>query len=410
MSLTAVADIGTYSTKVVAGTREGERIILRGVGKSKTGGVKNGRIVRPDKAGNSLKEATERAEEMASESISSISLGVGGDSLEFTQNKATVTISSDDRIVTTSDVARLKDLVSSIDVGINRKIVSTIPHDFQLDGQKGVTNPVGLQGRRLDIVATLVTVEEKWIRNLDETSSRAGLELRGLVPLPPCLGELLLSEEERDRGKALIDFGMDTTKLLVFQNGRLKDQTVFQLGGKNLTGDLAAKLNTTREKARRIKHEFVCLGDQTDLGSLNRSFGEKFGKDDGEEVLTVLSARTEEIIELILTDARENGHGRLLNYGIKITGGGARLAGLREFLTERFEPRFEPGEPVHPVTGIRDVVEDPMYGPVLGLLNCATGERSEKGKKPEARDSEGFDLLGGVKKIIGSIFRKDPEQ
>ena len=86
------------------------------------------------------------------------------------------------------------------------------------------------------------------------------------------------------------------------------------------------------------------------------------------------------------------------------------MAGLRKFLTERFEPRFEPGNPVHPVTGIRDVVEDPMYGPVLGLLNCVTGERSEKGKKSEVQDSEGFDLLASVRKIIGSIFRKDPEQ
>jgi cell division protein FtsA len=410
MGLVTGAEIGTYSTKVVTGVREDGVLRLSGVGKSKTRGVKNGRIVKPAEAGDSLKEATERAEEMASEDIRSISLGVGGDGLGFSQNEATVTISSEDRIVTERDVSRLKDLVSSVDVGINKKIVSTIPQSFELDGQKGVTNPVGLQGRRLDMVATLVTIEEQWIKNFEKTASRAGLRLTGLVPLPPCLGKFLLSDEERTRGKVLIDFGMDSTKLLVFQNGQVNDYKVFPLGGRNLTGDLAAKLNTTREEARRIKHELGLSDGQNDREPWNSVLGEKSNKTEREEVLTTLSARTEEIIESILSDVRKTDRERLLGYGVKITGGSARLVGLTEFLDERFEPRFEPGKPVGPVTGIRDVLEDPSYGPVLSLLNCVADGRLERDKKPEERSSEGLQLLSRVKEKIRFLFRKDPEK
>ncbi|MCF7889592.1 cell division protein FtsA [Candidatus Bipolaricaulota bacterium] len=394
MSLVTAADIGTRSTKVVAGELEEGVISLAGVAKSESKGVKNGRIVKPGSAGESLKEATERAEEMASERIQSIHLGVGGDILRFSTNEATVTITSKDRIVSQKDVARLKELVSSIDLGTNNKIVATIPRDFSLDGQEGVTNPVGLQGRRLDVVATLVMVDNKWMNNFRETVSRAGFEYAGLLPLPQCIGDLLLTEEEKNRGKVLIDFGGETIELLVFREGALADQDSFSLGGKNLTGDLSAKLNVPREEARRIKHKFDLSdpGDRQKTSGRFRGDPKKYGDGARSEISSTLLARTREIFEMILTRASDRGHDQLLNYGIKITGGSSRLNGLIEFLNDTFEPHFERGTPVRPVVGIKDVVEDPSYGPVLGLLNCVTGERIE-GKVPTSYDSEEFQFF-----------------
>lgn len=403
MSLVAVADIGTCSTKVVVGVLEEGVISLSGVGKSESKGVKNGRIVKPGPAGESLKEATERAEEMASKSIQSIHLGVGGDPLRFSTNEATVTITSEDRIVSQRDVARLKELVSSVDLGINNKIISTIPRGFTLDGQEGVTNPVGLQGRRLEVVATLVTVDDKWVNNFRETASRAGCKLAGLLPLPQCMGDLLLTEEERNRGKALIDFGGETTEVLVFSDGVLEDQDSFTLGGENLTGDLSAKFNVPREEARRIKHKFDLSdpGDRLKTPDQFHDGPKKYGEGERREIYSTLSARTQEIFEMILSRLGDND--QLLGYGIKITGGSSRLNGLIEFLNDTLEPQFERGTPTRPVVGIKDVVEDPSYGPVLGLLNWITGERIE-GKGSSSYGSEESQIFTWIREKLRNAF------
>ncbi|MBS3735772.1 MAG: cell division protein FtsA [Candidatus Bipolaricaulota bacterium] len=405
MSLVAVADIGTRTTKVVAGEQEEGVISLAAVGKSESNGVKNGRLVKPGSAGESLKEATKRVEEMASEQIQSIHLGIGGKPLRFSTNEATVTITSEDRIISQRDVARLKDLVSSIEVGTNNKIISTIPQGFTLDGQEGVTNPVGLQGRRLGVVATLVTVDDKWVNNFKETASRAGCELAGLLPLPQCLGGLLLTEEERTRGKALIDFGGETTELLLFREGGLVEQDSFSLGGKNLTGDLSAKLNVPREEARNIKHKFDLSGPREELKTSNQfqDGPKKYGERKRWEMHSTLSDRTQEIFEMILSRARERNQEQLLNYGIKITGGSSRLDGLIKFLNDTFEPHFERGTPTRPVVGIKDVVEDPGYGPVLGLLNCITDERIED-KGTTSHDSGEFKLFTWIREKLRTVF------
>jgi len=402
MSLIAVADIGTWSTRVVAGRLEEKEISLAGVGKSKSKGVRNGQVVNPDKAGDSLGEARERAEDMASEEIRSLYIGVGGDGLSFTKNKATVTINTDDRIVRRKDVERLKEMVSSVEIDIDKKIISTIPQEFILDGQSGVTNPVGLQGRRLDVIATLITVSEKWVKNYYDAASQAGLDVDGLLPAPQCTGRLLLTNEERDRGKLLIDFGRETTELSVFSNGILVDYFTFPIGGKNLTCDLSAKFNVSEEDARKIKHDT----DLSKLKETDRSPNKILQKRGGgrqEEIFSTLSARLEETFDLILSEARAGGHEQLTKYGIKITGGGSRLTGLVEFLESNFESSFERGLPVRPISGIRDVVEDPGYGNVLGLLTCrAEGAVEETGY---SSDSPGqLDLFNRIKEKIASII------
>lgn len=405
MSLTAVADIGTYSTKVVAGKLQDEVITLAGVGKCNTEGVKNGRIIKPDRAGRSLLEATERAEEMASKKIQSIHFGVGGEPLRFSTNEATVTVSSKDRKIRRKDLKRLKDLVNSIELEVNEKIISTIPHGFSLDGQKGVTDPIGLEGRRLDITATLVIANNKLVNNFNKVASRAGYKLGDLLPKPQCTGRLLLTEEERRRGKILIDFGEETTELLFYKEGQMVDQITLPLGGKTLTGDISAKLNVSRVKAGKIKQESQLSEPDGSWKSSGQTKDGPKRKEEGEssEVFSTISARTREIFDLALSKTRDQGHGTLLDYGIKITGGSSRLTGLFEFLNDTFEHHFERGIPTRPVAGIKDVVDNPSYGPVLGTLNCILEERITS-KDQESQDSKKLQLLQRIRKKLNSTF------
>ena len=410
MTLFGVADIGTYSTKTLIGELDNGEISLAGVGKSDSKGVRNGKIVKPRQAGNSLSEATRRAEEMASKNLRSLYLGVGGNLLNFTTNEATIFITSKDRIVSQKDIDRLKDLVSSIDVGAQKSIISAIPQEFTLDGQEGVSNPLGLQGRRLDMSATLVTINDKSVRNYRDTTSQAGLKLAGLLPTPVCLGGLLLTEEEYRRGKLILDCGMGKTELVVFKQGQLVDNNSFSPGGKNLTGDLAAKFNITPEEARAVKHgvDLSLLTGKEVPASNSLGKHAEGNKPDKEKVLSVLSARLEETLDLIFSKIHELGHDDLLPHGIKITGGNAKLPGLIDFLNDRFEPNFKMARPLQNIRGIEDVVENPSYGSVLALLSCVTKGQFGNQEIKETGDMipDGPSFLPGILKKMRTFFSK----
>lgn len=374
MNLIGAIDIGSNTTKAILGGLKEEAVTLAGVGKSDTEGVRNGKIFHPGKTGESLKEAVGRAREMASEDPDSLFLGVSGNLINFSVKKATVSITSRDRIVKKEDLKRLKDMVSSDIPGIHESPIAVIPRDFILDGQKGSTDPLGLEARRLDLVATLATIDEKSRRNFSKTVSRADLKEADILPAPVCLGHLLLSEEKLKRGRIIVDFGMETTDLSVFKGGALQFHKTRQLGGKNLTGDIAAKLNIPREEARKIKHETDLSEykkERKTLASASEKAKKAEEKDDRDSV-EALSARLEEIFELLLSDIYDRGFGDLTRYGIHVTGGSSKLTGLTDFLNENFEERFQPGSPDQDIRGIIDVIENPVYSNALGLLTCTT--------------------------------------
>ena len=406
MNMIGVVDIGSNTTKAILGGLKEEAVTLTGVGKSDTEGVRNGKIFHPGKTGESLKEAVGRAREMASDDPDSLFLGVSGNLIDFSVKKATVSITSRDRIIKEEDLKRLKEMVSSDISGIHESPIAVIPRDFILDGQKGSTDPVGLEARRLDLVATLVTINEKSRKNFSRTVSRADLKQADILPAPVCLAHFLLSEEKLKRGRVIVDFGMETTDLTVFKGGALQFHKTRQLGGKNLTGDIAAKLNIPREEARKIKHETDLSEYKKERESLASASeeAEKAEERDNRDSMEALSARLEEIFELLLSDIYDRGFGDLTRYGIHVTGGSSKLTGLTDFLNENFEERFQPGSPDQDIRGIIDVIENPVYSNVLGLLTCITKGQFKDQKGDFTRESRDRPLSSRVLTKLKNLF------
>ncbi len=402
MNPVGVADIGSGSTKVLLGELKEGTIILAGVGKSKTEGVREGKICHPEKAGKSLKEALDRAGEMASSRVGEIYLGASGDVLNFSREEATVSITSRDGIVKKEDIRRLKEMIASDGSGVGETTIAVVPRDFTLDGQKGSADPVGLEARRLDLEATLVKIDKRAMNNYRRTVARVDLELKGILPAPICLGGLLLTEEGYRRGRILVDLGMDTTDVTVFRNGALQFHNTRGLGGTHLTGDIAAKLNVSREEARRIKHKTDLSDYKKVMNSASPGAGEEKKKEG--EIIKALAARLKETFELILADISDQGFGDLTKYGIKITGGSCKLSGLTDFLDENFEEKFQIGQPERSISGIEDVIDNPVFTTALGLLACVTKGRFRYRETVSSAGPDDKSCLKETLKKLRSIF------
>ncbi|MFY0486553.1 cell division FtsA domain-containing protein, partial [Staphylococcus haemolyticus] len=61
---------------------------------------------------------------------------------------------------------------------------------------------------------------------------------------------------EKELGACVIDIGEDLTQLAFYERGELVDADSIELSGRDITDDIAEELNTTYEKAEKIKHQY----------------------------------------------------------------------------------------------------------------------------------------------------------
>jgi len=403
MNASAIVDPGSSSTKVLMGKSEEGDLVLTGVGKAGNAGVREGRVINSKEAGNSTRKAVKRAEEMASASVKSIQFGAGGPLVNFSRTGATVSLASGDGLVKKEDLKRLRQLARSNATGFEGEIIAEVPEEFTLDGQGGVSNPLGLEGRRLDTSTTFVTVKPKNLGSFKRTAEQSGLAFDGLLPTPITLGNYFLNEDERDRGRIILDYGHETIEISVFKGGKLADHDTIKLGGRHLTKDLAAVFDLDRQEAREIKGEV----DLSERDETERRLSVK-GKEGKQQLSSPIRARLEETFQLVISRIEVMGHDDLLAFGAKVTGGSARITGLTGFLSEKFGTPFELARPAVTTRGLKDVVQNPSYGPALALLNWELNERTERdfgaGKSGDAEKAPVSNLIERLKKKLKRFF------
>ncbi|MCS7171365.1 MAG: rod shape-determining protein, partial [Aquificaceae bacterium] len=122
--------------------------------------------------------------------------------------------------------------------------------------------------------------------------------------------------------------------------------------------------------------------------------------------------RLEEIMEK-LTDLLQlqNVDLNTLHAGIVITGGSAKLAGMKEFLERYFDMPVRIGYPIG-VTGLKEKVRDPAYATAVGLIKLAHRALTTDKKVITHRTQEGksentlnfSNLIAKVKTFLRDII------
>jgi len=151
-------DIGTTKTAAIIATagRDGDLDIV-GFGVAPSVGLRKGVVTDLEETVKSIEAATESAERMAGLHIESAFVGVTGEHVRSQNSHGIVAVGGDDREVVPGDVKRVVDASSIINLSSDRQIIHTLPREFAVDGQNGITDPVGMSGARLEVDTHLVT-------------------------------------------------------------------------------------------------------------------------------------------------------------------------------------------------------------------------------------------------------------
>ena len=238
---------------------------LIGAGHQVSRGVRNGTIVNVDATEDAIRKAVHMAEQMAQETINSVTvnLSAGAPVSEI----LSVDVDIGGQQIDESDLHRIFQQTHSLRDNANgtsndgtngkdRELIHSIPVGFSIDGQQGIADPRGMFGQKLSVNMHLVSASANAVRTIRAAIERCHLEIDGFVLSPYAAGLATLVEDESDLGTTVVDMGGGTTGLSIFYDGEMIFADTIPVGGNHVTADIARGLSTPLTIAERLKTLF----------------------------------------------------------------------------------------------------------------------------------------------------------
>lgn len=378
-------DVGTTKVVALVGNVIDGTIEIIGLGKAESRGLEKGVVVDIGRTITSIRKAIEEAENMADVKINSVYVGIAGKHITSINNSGTVSINRPDRIIAQDDVRRVVETAQAIQLPTESEMIHVIPRQYIVDGQDGITDPVGMTGTRLEVDVHIVTGAVTAVHNLVRCVENLGVGIEQIVLEPLASSMAVLSSAEKELGVVLMDIGGGTTDISVFRGGDIWFSKVIPIAGEHITNDITVGLQTPIEEAELIKKE------------AGTALVESVGEDEKIEVATiggdekktvsrkklakVIEPRVEELLDLGMQEVEDAGYRDLVPAGLVLTGGTSLLQGIAEFAAQRYDIPVRQGRIPQGIHGLRDIVESPIFATSIGLLRYAV--ETKDFKKPE---------------------------
>ncbi len=363
-------DIGTSKiTAIVGEVNDCNQLEIAGIGSHPSRGLKKGVVVNIESTVQSIQRAVEEAELMAGCQIHSVYAGIAGSHIRSMNSHGIVAIK--DREVSSNDVERVIDAAKAVAIPADQKMLHVMPQEFVIDQQEGIREPIGMSGVRLEAKVHLVTGAVSAEQNIIKCIRRCGLEVDGIILEQLASGYAALTEDEKELGICLIDIGGGTTDVVVFTDGAIKHTAVIPIAGEQVTHDIAVAMRTPTQYAEEIKIKYACalrqLANPDDTIEVPSVGDRKPRRLSRQTLAEIVEPRYEELLALVHAELRRRGFEDLVAAGLVLTGGSSKMEGVVDLAEEIFHMPVRLGVPQF-VTGLVDVVRNPIYTTGVGLL------------------------------------------
>lgn len=378
-------DVGSTKTCALMAEIEDQRVKFMGLGAAESKGLRKGLIVNLDSTVSSIRRAVEEAEGVANVPVESALIGVAGSHVRGVNSRGGITLGNRPRDIEREDVRRTIDAARNITLPEDREVLHVLPHEFLVDAQDGIRDPLGMVGQRLEVNVHVVTSSVSATQNLITAANRAGILISDTVLEPLASAESCLTEDERELGCCLLDIGGGTAELIVYGGGVVRHTSVVPVGGDHVTNDLAVGLRTPIPEAERIKRQHGCVAASLlqENGAIEiASVGDRPPRTIFARTLTeIIEPRAQEFLTLIRDDLQRAGLDRQIPAGFVLAGGGAKLFGLAELAEQFFRLPVRIAEP-RGISDLPEQVAQPEYATVIGLV--IYGAKARRSALPRA--------------------------
>jgi len=395
-------EIGTSKICAVVGDFSADGALnIVGLGQARSRGVRKGEISDASFCEEDVRHAIVEAEQMADVEIRSVYLGVTGGHVRGFNNRGVHPVVSADREISEVDVQDVIKNAKTINLPAQNHVVHAIRQHFLVDGQDGITNPVGMLGARVEVDVHVVHGNLNRLQNAIRTVKGLQLEVDDIVFNGLASSLALLSNEQKEMGSLVIDIGGGTTDYVVYANGIIKHTGVLAVGGDHVSNDLAYGLKVPLSRAEQLKIEHgSALVEEADKGqqiTISNELGMPIKVISRENLRRIMSLRLEEIFALIAQDIEQADAFNYLRAPVFLCGGGARIPNIAKLAEQVLQMPVSVGK-TNSVSGLKSALDQPEFATAIGLVKFGSFQQ----RKRSTRAS----LAEGIKTTLGQIFKR----
>ena len=396
-------NIGSFRVAaMIMGVSETGEMVVLGSGHRQAQGIHRGFVTDMAAATYAIRNAVERAEDNAGTRVQSVWVGCAGAGL--TSRVAKVEVPIGGRRIEEEDIEHLLLAANQNIEPDGRMVLHAQPAHYTLDGAHGVANPKGLHAERLGVDIHVMLAEGAPVRNLKDAVENAHLSVESVVAAPIAAGYACLSPEERELGTAMIELGGEVTNIGVFRHGMLVGLSTIPLGAADITDAIASAFGIRRFQAERLKclagSAIASPSDHREMVPVNAP-GEGVSEDHKVNRAELVSVITEQLARLTdeIGRALKGMDFASARGQVVLTGGGAQLAGIAEFMQGALGRPVREGKPAD-VRGLPDAMRNPGFATLVGLCIYACNDpvdiRSVDKRYQKTTRATGGGLLGRI--------------
>jgi cell division protein FtsA len=412
--LVAGLDLGSTKTcaviaEVVGDVPRAPVAKILGVGLAKNAGVRRGMVRDLEETTRSVVAALRDAQRMAGVKVPAVTCGVAGEHVAARPSSGVVAVGGEE--VSAADVARVNEVARAVSLGRESELLHDIPQEYVVDQQRGISDPIGMTGTRLEVEMYLVTMQATAARNLRKSVERAGYRVADLVLEPLAASYAVLTEDEKELGVALVELGGGSTGVAIFHEGKIRHLASLKFAGAQVTTDVVQVLGVSQAEAERLKERhgvaYAPLVDAEEMITLPAAPGQGARQASRELLSNIIHERMDEIFDLVGREFERAGYGGgRLPAGVVLTGGTAHLPGTVELAREAFALPVRAGTPEQGISGLVDSVQAPRYAVAAGLVLYAARKLAQ-GAMPGAAVARGAGMdrwFGTLKRWLQDFF------
>lgn len=345
-------ELGSSKISGVAGQimTDGSLKVLAYAGVPSSSCIRHGAVYNLDKTANAIAEVVERLNSILSTSIEKVYVGYNAKGLKSIISKVEHQF-EDETVVSQEVIDDMFQQCSEIDYEGYVNLFQE-SQEYVVDNKRGTeTDPIGVACRSLGGSYLNILLKKQVADYIAQCFMMAQVEIVDGYVAPMAEADAILTDDDRQQGCVLVDYGADTTTVSVYKNGMLRYLRVIPLGSALITRDLSAILKIEPEQAEQIKCTYgLCnlIGSQDASETIMINDSKVLLKDIGD----IIEARNEEIIRNVCAQIKASGYGEVLYAGIVLTGGGSQLRQLDQVFVKLMPSMRRPRVVTEPACGV----------------------------------------------------------
>ena len=386
----AVFDIGNDTVKaIIIGNDEGKEVILAKQIES-TIGLRKGKILDSEGFANTINKILDTfIKKLGGDFIDELFVSISHPDAIITRVGEQKRIMRDE--ITEEDIDHLSKIISEISHKNNYETIKIVPVHRIIDDHKKEKDPIGMKGKKLELVADVFMIPKNLYNGLLDAFERIGVKISDIIPNIISASEIALDYDHKDLGTVLIDIGKNQTSYVLYEDGYTLGYGVIPMGGEDVTKDISIGMQIDIKEAENLK--------RTHWSAI--VYKEKIAGESQIDTLflsDIINARYEEILTKVNKHLQTlDKEGRMAG-GVILIGGGTKIANIDILTKDIFKLATFYGK--DNLLNLWDISSNTLFTNVLGAY--VRSNKYTEGRKNSFKLN--FDLIGNVTKFIKELF------